>query len=262
MSLGSESRPNPTMMPRRRPTIPHAPVGRRRNIFVCGNDIPQRGWDDAVAWPDTGVLLVLGMRSDLPARFRARYPGRINVATQVSREIRSHSNRQPEPQDPESNYLRVQAAHEVVRTLLLAGSSLPVRGLEEGDLPAVDIAREQLAALSEDPKKKHGGEAEIIVLARKATDADGPPQVMFTNDGAASVIADKMGLRSRHAGHLLAELSCHDATFTPAEALAHFTFSLEVTAPPRQALLLAEADYTCQSVAGECSSCDRMQTRK
>jgi hypothetical protein len=262
LSLGTGSRPNPSMMPKRSPNIPLAPPGLRKRIFAIADDIPQRGWDAAVAWPDTGVLLVLGMHSDLPARFRDRYPGRINVATQVSREVRSHSDGQAGPNEPESIYLRVQAARAVVRSLLLGSGSLPILALEEGDLTAVDVARDQLAALSADPKKKHGGEAEIIVLARKNMRSDGPPQVMFTNDGAASVVASKMGVPSRHSGHLLAELACHDMEFTPAEALTYFTSSLIVTSPPRVALMLSEANYTCQAQAGVCKSCDLLQTPK
>ena len=79
MGSEEEPRPTPAMMPRRRPAIPPAQRPPARARFLVAVEIPRRGTQGAIVWPDTGVLLGLGTDQGLLDRFRRHYRGRIRL---------------------------------------------------------------------------------------------------------------------------------------------------------------------------------------
>ena len=91
--MGTEEgrRPTPAMMPRRRPEIPPAQRAPARASFRVAADIPRRGAQGAIVWPDTGVLLGLGADQAMLDRFRQHYRGRIRLTKLVCRELRGIS---------------------------------------------------------------------------------------------------------------------------------------------------------------------------
>lgn len=252
----SRARPSPAMMPRRRPVIPPAQRAPRRSTFRAADGIPRRGWPDAIVWPDTGILLVLGTDGQLLRRFRGRYGGKIRVADVVDREIRGLSEGVPGPDAPDTEYDRIAAATHAVRELLLGARSLPVVRLREQDLEEVAHVTEQLRALSDDKNKKHGGEAQIIVLAARTASEQGCRQVLLTNDGGASVVAHQHGIPARHAADVIAELACADASLTPEMCLAVFRASVPISAPPAHCRPTDAAAFTCRATSSGCAACD------
>ncbi|MEU7863836.1 hypothetical protein [Nonomuraea sp. NPDC049141] len=248
--------PTPSMMPKRRAAIPAASMPPARSSFQVASQIPQRGWQDAYVWPDTGVLLGLGTQEELPTRFRERYGNRVRVAEGVVREVRSHSDMRSGTDASPDDHTRVMAARLVYRKLLLDDASLPVVSLKHDDLLMLDQVAERLRALSADPLKKHGGEAQIIVLAVRQMARDGRPHILLTNDGGASVVASNYGLPSRHLGDILAELSCSDRTVKSTDWFAQFQISLNVSAPPFHSRQRNSDAFECQQSGDGCGACD------
>lgn len=255
----NRARPSPAMMPRRRPVIPPAQRAPRRSTFRAADGIPRRGWPDAIVWPDTGILLVLGSDGDLPGRFRHRYGGRVRVADVVDHEIRGLSEARPAPDAPNTEYDRVAAAIRAVRELLLGVRSLPVARLRDEDLEEVAQVTEQLRALSDDKDKKHGGEAQIIVLAARAASEQEGRHVLLTNDGGASVVAHQHGIPARHAADVIAELACADTGLTPEMCLASFRASVPISAPPAHCRPTDTAAFACRGTSSGCTACDNTQ---
>ncbi len=223
--------PTPAMMPRRRTVIPPAPRPSSRAAFQVATSAPRRGWPDAIVWPDTGVLLGLGTDQTLLDRFRAHYGGRVRVVRGVDREIRSHSLDNLAPNAADEDRARVAAATRVVQAFLIGPGVWPVVELSMADLTDVDTVREQLRALSDDPGRKHGGEAEIIVLASRAAASDGNRHVLLANDGPASVVAHRRGIPTRHIGDVLAEFACADPELSADQCLAACLLAMTVSKP-------------------------------
>lgn len=254
---GSEDgpRPTPAMMPRCRPVIPPAQRPPARSTYLVAADVPRRGLVDAVVWPDTGVLLGLGTDRALLDRFRRHYRGRIRITKIVARELRIRSEL-PTDGVPDDEYDRIAAATTVVQALLVGPRSLqPVEsGLE--DLPAVEKVTQQLRALSEVPGKRHGGEAEIIVLSSKQARLGSRKHVLLSNDGGASVIAGRYGISARHIGDTLAEFACADPGLKPEACFHAFEVAVRVSAPPANCRPSGTQDFTCAMNSSGCAICD------
>lgn len=247
--------PSPAMMPRRRPVIPPAQRPPATSRFKVAAGIPRRGIPGAVAWPDTGVLLGLGTDKDLLDRFRFQYGGRVRIAKTVAAELRFNSNRDTVGLSDDA-YDRVTAAAAAVNALLIGPDRLLPIGVENEDLTEVARITQQLKALSEDKTKRHGGEAEIIVLASKQARLDGRVHILLTNDGGASVAADQHGLRSRHVGDVLAEFACGTPPLAPVACYTAFTAAVRVSAPPAHCRQSGVADFTCTMTESGCALCD------
>jgi hypothetical protein len=255
MSEGVSGRaPSPAMMPRRRPVIPPAQRPPSRSKYQVAADIPRRGVI-APIWPDTGVLLNLGTDQQLLDRFRNHYRGRIRLAKAVARELRRHSE-QSTADLVEETYDRVSAASLAVRCLLVGPDHLDVVEPDMLDLPGIENVALQLKALSEASGKRHGGEAEIIVLAAKHARLRQERQVLFTNDGGASIVADQYGIPSRHFGDILAEFACADRTVGGAEWFSTFTSTVRISAPPAHCRPTGEKNFACSADALGCVFCD------
>lgn len=248
-------RPTPLMIPRRRPAIPAAQRPPALSTYLAAAGIPRRGIPEAIVWPDTGVLLSLGTAPSLLDMFRSHYQGRMRIAKTVSVELRLWSERSTEELG-DDDYDRVAAARLANQRLLVGPGSLQPTGAAEADLPAIDEIRLQLKALSETTSKKHGGEAEIIVLARRQAAGQSRKHIVLTNDGGASVIAGQHGLSSRHFGDILAEFACAQPDLDPAQCLRVFNASLAVSAPPARCRPANETYFTCLMTTAGCSACD------
>jgi len=250
--------PTPAMMPKRRPVIPPPPRRLQPSRFAVAGDMPRRGWPDAVSWPDTGIFLVLGSDAHLPEQFRRHFRGRVRVANGVAREVRGHARTSPPADAAPREHHRYDAASNAVRELLVADRTLPIVELEEDDLAAVDLVMAQLKALEAEPTKRHAGEAQIIVLAEKAARSH-PTQVVLTNDGGASVVAQKHGLRSRHAGDVLAEMACANPDMDAGELWSVFSHCVTFTAPPSHARPTSDQDLRCRRQQDSCPTCDEVE---
>lgn len=248
-------RPSPAMMPRRRAVIPPAQRPPAMSTFKVAAMIPRRGIPGAVAWADTGVLLGLGTDKDLLDRFRLQYTGRIRIAKTVAVELQFHSDRDITGL-PDDAYDRVASATAAINSLLVGPDCLLPIGVGNEDLPEVARIAQQLKALSEDKTKRHGGEAEIIVLAAKHARLDGRVHVLLTNDGGASVIADQHRLPSRHVGDVLAEFACGSPALAPGACRTAFTAAVRLSAPPAHSRQSRVADFTCVMTASGCAPCD------
>jgi hypothetical protein len=255
MSEGAAARaPSPAMMPRRRPVIPPAERPPTRSTYLIAADIPRRGVAAAI-WPDTGVLLNLGTDQQLLDRFRSHYRGRIRLAKAVARELRRHSELSTIDLAEEAHD-RVRAASLAVRCLLVGPGRLNVAEPDLPDLPEIENVALQLKSLSEATDKRHGGEAEIIVLAAKHARLQRNRQVLLTNDGGASVVANQHGIPSRHFGDILAEFACADRAVDAANWLSTFVSALRVSAPPVHCRPTDAENFACFADASGCASCD------
>ncbi len=264
MSTHGGAPPSPMSMPPRRtlPVIPAAPspaAARPRTVYKVAADIPRRGWPTAKVWTDTGVLLFVGTQAELPGRFRAHFRNRVRVARTVDREVRSHSNRSPAASAPVKDHQRVAAAALSVRELLLGGTGLPVAQVAMEDLGEVAKVAAELERLG-DPEapKKHGGEAEVIVLAMREAEVSTRPQVLLTNDGGASVVASGRGLRSRHAGDVLAELACADPALDADTCWQQFSDGTPVSEIPLHWRPHSRSAFVCSKTGSGCGPCDAL----
>jgi hypothetical protein len=255
MSEGAVGRaPSPIMMPRRRPVVPPAQRPPVRSAYQVAVDMPRRGVPAAV-WPDTGVLLNLGTDQQLLDRFRKRHHGQIRLAKAVARELRRHSELSTADL-AEDAYDRVSAASLAVRCLLVGPDRLNVVEPDLQDLPEIENVALQLKALSEAADKRHGGEAEIVVLASRYARLQPTRQVLFTNDGGASIVAKHHGIPSRHFGDILAEFACADRAVDPIKWFSTFTFAVRISAPPAHCRPTDAKYFACSADAFGCTSCD------
>lgn len=253
---GSEEgpRPTPAMMPRRQARIPLAQRPPGRSTFCVAAGFPRRGWAGAVTWPDTGVLLALGTDQDLLDRFRKHYSGRFRITARVARELRIHASRTPDPYAPDEDFERQAAAARAVGSLL--GARTPLAELQRADLAEVDRVTQQLKAISDTNNRSHGGEAEIIVLAAQKMAAERKTQVLLSNDGGASIVADRYGIPTRHVGDILAEFACSDPDLAPETCLQVFRTAIVVSAPPAHCRQLDAAGFSCAATPDGCAACD------
>jgi hypothetical protein len=246
-------RPSPMMMPRLRPVIPLAQRPPAPSTFLVASGVPRRGILDAVVWPDTGVLLSLGTNEALVGRFRTHYEGGIRITKVVARELRRHSERSTAGLSVD-DYDRVIAAGRAYRSLLLGPDGLEPVGATTADLPEIEDVTQQLKGLSETTDKRHGGEAEIIVLASGQVGLQ--QQVLLTNDGGASVIAGRHGISARHFGDILAEFACADRELSAAECFRIFTDAVRISAPPAHCRPPSREYFTCVKDGAGCALCD------
>jgi hypothetical protein len=198
----------------------------------------------------------MGTSDDLSERFRQHYRGRVRVANSVSREVRGHSDATLAPDSTDQEFRKREAATRAVHGFLLGDRTLPLVKLQEEDLDEVAEVAAQLKALSRDKEKRHGGEAEIIVLALRAREAKGGRHILLANDGGASVVAASRGIPARHAADVLAELSCADSTLEAESCLAVFGLSLAVSAPPAHCRPADAEAFTCRAGRDGCPPCD------
>ena len=247
---------NPLMMPpQRRPVVVRAPRPPRPR-FVVATGVPRRGWADAVVWPDTGVLLSMGVEATLPFRFGAHYRARARLAGPVARELRLQAR--PKAHADPSAVARQQAAAVAASVLLLGRDPLPTRDLTDADLKTVDAVAARLAALSDDPTKRHGGEATCIVLAAREATEHPATHLLLTNDGGASTVAHERGLSSRHAADVLAEMSCADPALDAGTCWRHHRTAVALSGIPGNARPRGEEAFRCEADgAGRCPACDR-----
>lgn len=266
MSTPGGARPSPMSMPPRRtvPVIPPAPTvapaaARPRTVYKVATDMPRRGWPVARVWADSGVLLFVGTHTELPGRFSDHYRGRVRVPRMVEREVRSHSKRTPAAGAPVRDHQRVSAASRSMRELLLGPAALPITEVAKEDLAEVAKVAAELERLG-DPAapKKHGGEAEVIVLAMRAARTSAHPQVLLTNDGGASVVASGRGLRSRHAGDVLAELACADDELDADTCWQRFSEGTPVSEIALHWRPRGRESFVCSSTDAECGRCDAL----
>jgi hypothetical protein len=244
------------MMPRRRPAIPPAQRAPARANFLVAADIPRRGTQGASVWPDTGVLLGLGTEQALLDRFRRHYRGRIRLTKLVCRELRAFSE-QPTGGASDVDYDRITAATRAVQTLLIGENALPVAELGDEDLIAVGNVTEQLKALSEDPRRRHSGEAQLIVLAEKQAALGQNKHILLSNDGGASIVADQHGISTRHIGDVLAEFACADPDLAAETCMQAFDTAIRISAPPVRSRPTSVRAFTCARSAIGCDQCDR-----
>lgn len=258
---GDPSRPTPRMMPRRRPEVPAAQRAPSRAVFQVAAGAPRRGWPGAIVWPDTGILLALGTRQILLDLFRAHYGGRVRITRRVTREIHGWASRPVDAATPAGERALVEAA--IRARDFLGGSGIwPVVEPAMADLPEVNTVRDQLAALPGGAGKRHGGEAEIIVLAAHAAAADGQKHVLLANDGGASVVAYRHAdLVSRHIGNILAEFACAGLGPTPDQWYDICETAMSVSAPPVRCRPQDAKAFTCQKGESGCTACDHASGR-
>lgn len=269
--MSGPDRPHPGLMPKKRAAVPTAPArpaaAPASRLYAVDPSIPRRGIPGSVGWADTSVLLSLHARPpaepvaeadvDVPAAFQALYAGRLRLAERVCKELRGISNGTPGGSDREVD-LRDAASAAVLRLLVGEGALLPQRP-ELADLPEIEKVASQLRALPSANNKpgSHAGEAEVIVLASKATRPSGPRQVLLANDAGASRVALLHGLPSRHAGNVLAELACAGRELTPALCLRRFYVGNRVSGVPRSCAPTGTEAFTCIRPDGDdCSACD------
>jgi hypothetical protein len=247
-------------MARRRPVIPPAQRPPARSVYKIAFDMPRRGIPGSLAWPDTGVLIGLGISQELLARFRRHYRARIRVTKRVASELRGHSLVATESLADEAHD-RVMAARAAVQALLIGPDALqPVEATME-DLPEIERITQQLKAKSDDKAKGHGGEAEIIALAAKEARRNSKVHLLLTNDGGASIIAHEHGLPSRHIGDMLAEFACDDPQLAPEACRQAFEKALRLSAPPAHSRQSGAADFTCRKNSSGCDHCDKLATK-
>lgn len=247
--------PNPGMMPRRRPVVAALPP-RSKNVFAVAAAVPRRGWPDAVVWPDTGILLAVGTNSDLPPRFRRHYRGRVRVSRNVDLEMRSHTDARPTADAKESDHQRFAAAELAFNELLFGAGKLNIVDLTEGDYATYDSIREKFKGL--DPTKRHGGESATIALASRLKTSGDREHIFLTNDGMASIVAEKHGIPSRHVADMIIEFACADPTLSSETCFALVTEALPVTAPPRSSVPKVHTELKCFSNEGTCTECEEV----
>ncbi|MDP9164586.1 MAG: hypothetical protein M3O32_00695 [Actinomycetota bacterium] len=253
--------PSPSPGPRPRPAaIPPRTVLSRLGRFAVAVDIPPRGWSGAHVWPDTGVLLSMGRRVRLTARFQAHYAGRTSVAMAVSKEVDHLAD--ASAARISLGRVAAHAAAQAIRPALVSGA-IPVVPV---DPPADDaeskVADEVLAALraapqgDDDPSFRHGGEAAVIMACFKAQKAGGR-HIMLANDGPASKVAALHGVLTRHAADVIAEFACADRTLDADSLKDDFEYACKASKPPADCIPAGPGHFTCRRADdGTCVRCD------
>lgn len=211
-----------------------------------------------MVWVDTGILLALGTNPELLTRFRRRYLGRAQVSRGVDREVRGISLAVSSSAKSDVGLMVRQAAKLAVQGLLVDSPQLRVYELQMSDLRQVDQIKQQLRAFSKGSESKHGGEAELIVLAVRQMQKSGKTQLMLANDGAASVVARGHGLLSRHIGDLIGEFGCADTELGELRCFQLYSEAIEVSTPPTHVRALSAAAFRCSMRSGTCNVCDEL----
>ncbi|MBJ6645520.1 hypothetical protein [Streptomyces sp. BSE7-9] len=195
------------------------------------------------------------------------YGTSLVVTEAVSREIYSKANKPERLRTPENRIMCLSARK--VADKLDAGD---IRVLPLVESPSVrdkhDIVMQQLRDLDasrrathgsvddEDYAHKHAGEADSIVAAIR-TIALNKTTVFLTNDGGASLVAQRHGVASRHVGHLLAELGCAGSSLTPEELYEQFTqMTGHFATVPNTARPPGPDFFICSRADGACEACD------
>lgn len=246
------------MPQRKRPTIPPRDNRKPASKFVSSNEIPRRGWRDAIVWPDTGIFLLLGVEDDLPDRFMRLYKNRIRVPRKIEGELRGHTNGGTSRNDQ----LTAAAARASVNAMFLGETRFRQPELEEEDIPLVDDLR---AALSKTPGglgKAHGGEATLIALAVRMKKSSGKRQVLLSNDGGASAVAALHQIPTRHAADVLCEIACSDSTITAQRCWEIFSKTRDISCPPRACHPANSSTFECKISSGTCAPCDEVDPRQ
>jgi hypothetical protein len=196
---------------------------------------------------------MLGTADDLPGRFLHRYRGLAQIPRTIENEVRGHSyGDDTEP----GSAARAVAATAIVGALFLGQRTIPAPELRDDDLMIVDNVVAELRAFPGGKDKKHGGEAVLIVLATRAARESGRRQVLLSNDGGASVVADHNGVPTRHAADVLAEFACADPELPAQRCLKLFRESCAVSAPPKSCRPRTADFFECKRSGGGCEECD------
>lgn len=255
------SSPHPGLMPKKRASVPAAPSRppAPRPAYVIDSAIPRRGLTDASAWPDTGVLLSVharcpndgpGSEYDLPGKFREHYRRRLRLAERIDKELRGLIG--------SSNINVAFAARNAVQHLRMGERPIDVQRPTQEDMDEIQKVCTQLKALpgASDEPRKHLGEAEAIVLARKSA-LRGQRQILLANDAGASVVAKAHGIASRHAADVIAELACADAALRPEGCLRRFRVGDSVSRVPRACRPSGPEAFACaRTDTRTCATCD------
>jgi hypothetical protein len=253
----SSPHPSPANMPKRkRPVVPQRrsvqPGSAQDREFAVDSAYPQRGMDDVVVWPDTGIFLGLGTDDDLPERFRQHFKRRIRVAGRVVVEVRGHTDGgRSTPQED----AKTTAAMQIRSAFFLGDGQLPILQLTEEDIEDAQAFMAALGASPGEAGKKHSGEAEIIALALRHGREVERRQVLLANDAGASRLAAAKGMTTRHIGDVLAELSCADEQVDAASCLEKFRSCCFVSAPPAKCQDKGVEDFACVASQGACARC-------
>lgn len=239
--------PSPLDMPmRRRPEIPQKPPSPAAP-FRRARDIPRCGSLDADYWPDAGILLNLGVDDDFRRRFVARFASRAVVPKKIEDEVRglTHHKRQD----------LANAAATVTHSCFIKSRVFARDELVDKDQEVFDEVLLKLKAVPGAKQDRHAGEAIIITIAARRQLAGQRPQVIFCNDGGASVVADSYRIAARHVGEIIAELACHFDECVGEAALALFQACCSVSAPPKSARQTKPQDFVCGRSNGQCPTC-------
>ncbi|EHN78883.1 hypothetical protein SMCF_1546 [Streptomyces coelicoflavus ZG0656] len=265
-----DNQPSPTpkaMLPRPPSLRPPGTVKSAR--YAIATHLPKMHTPVDMAWGDTGTLCSLGQRPHLLEQVMRLYGTSLVVTEAVSREIYSKANKPERLRTPENRIMCISA--KKVADKLDSGD---IRVLPLVDSPSVkdkhDIVMQQLRDLDasrraahgpsddEDYAHKHAGEADSIVAAVR-TIALKKRTVFLTNDGGASLVAQRHGVASRHVGHLLAELGCADSSITPEELYEQFMqMTGHFATVPNTARPASSDFFVCSRADGVCNACDAL----
>jgi hypothetical protein len=249
-------------MPKKRAAVPVAPTRpAARAPYAADASIPQRGLDAAVAWPDTGVLLSLhargpvdgpGSEYDLPGIFRDRFHRRLRLGERIDKELRGLASSDDRGADVRN------AASAALQRLRFGDRPVTTQSLDMADVADVELVKSQLRAVpgASQDHRAHQGEAELIVLARKAA-ARGTAQLLLANDAGASLVARAHGIPSRHAADVIAELACAEPSLTPQGCFRRFRAGDRVSAVPHGCAPSGPDSFTCsRPTGGACPACE------
>jgi len=225
-----------------------------------------------LAWGDTGTLCSLGQRPHLLERVLRLYGGSLVVTEAVSLEIRIKANKPERERTPENRVMCLSAKRVAdkldsgeIRVLPLVQSQTVTnkQGIIQQQLRDLEANRRASLGLSdEDYAHKHSGETDSIIAALRTIEL-GKKTVFLTNDGGASLVAQRHGVASRHVGDLLAELGCADSSLTADELYAQFNqVTTSFATVPQTARPADSSFFTCLRSDGVCNVCDSMNAAR
>lgn len=231
--------------------------------------LPRRGLPHELGVVDTGTFYALTGDAALRKRVLHHYSGRLIVASAVRAEVLTQAGVPASRRTPE-NMPRCLRADDAKRLLsgpwfeVLARAPDTQGGFDDilRRLRRIDDARAghigEVSSEREERAIRHAGETESIVIAKTLTDG-GTPTVLLTSDGGASLVAEAMGIPSKHIGHVIRELVCADPRHLTTGLQASFdSITRAVGTPPAASLPDGEAWFECWAADGACAVCDRL----
>lgn len=246
-------KPTPLVMNRIQ-NIPKRPVVYLEQKSAFSSKIPSRGWGDAWAYLDTGIMYSTSARLTCLNAFMIHYEGRLFVVSAVAGEVR----RAADPANSARIEGAVQNAARIARSRFLDSGAVVV---DDGD-PDSKVFDEVYRQLSQLPKpagevrheRANVGEAFTIAMCIKHRHK-GRRLVFLTNDGGASVVATFHEVPTRHFGHILRELVCagHISFEDAFEAL---TTAQRISGIPQDDVPKSPDELACNASGQTCARCD------